>query len=85
MHGDRIEEMWQEVNRGVVTGRIAGKPHRRQKDPLNLSGFVEGRSWYIGARVGIAETHVFSHGWLAHGKEIRSVSARFYALQSVIN
>jgi hypothetical protein len=52
---------------------------------LNFSQFVEGRRWCPWARRRIAEARVFAGDAPCHGEEIRSASARLYALQSLRN
>jgi hypothetical protein len=52
---------------------------------LNLLQFVEGRRWCPWVREGLEEARVFAGDEPCHGEERRRASARFYALQSVIN
>jgi hypothetical protein len=52
---------------------------------LNLSQFVEGRRWWPWAREGREEAHVFTGDEPCTGEERHRVSARFDALQNVIN
>src|SRR4030095_12596296 len=52
---------------------------------LNLSQFVECQRWCPRARESLEEARVFAGDELCHRAEIRRISARFYALQTVIN
>ncbi|MFL5588926.1 MAG: hypothetical protein ACJ8DI_14915 [Ktedonobacteraceae bacterium] len=52
---------------------------------LNFSQFVAGRRWWPWAREGLEEARGFAGDEPCYGEEIRRASARFYALQRVIN
>ena len=52
---------------------------------LNLSQFVEGRRWWPWAREGHEAAYVFAGDEPGTGEEISRASARFDALQTVIN
>jgi hypothetical protein len=52
---------------------------------LNLSPFVEGRRWWPWAREDREAAYVFAGDEPCTGKELGHASARFYALQTVIN
>src|SRR5215471_12196192 len=47
--------------------------------------FVESRRWWLWAREGCEEAHVFAGDTPCTGEDRHRVSARFYALQSMIN
>ena len=47
---------------------------------LNLSEFVEGRSWSTCEQGGIAEVRVFAGDWISSGPERRHTSASIDAL-----
>jgi hypothetical protein len=52
---------------------------------LNFSQFVADRRWWPWAREGLEEARGFAGDEPCHGEEICRASARFYALQRVIN
>jgi len=57
----------------------------QQKTTLNFSQFVEGRSWWPWAREGRETAYVFAGDGPCAGEEIYRASAKFDALQTVIN
>src|SRR6266446_5604060 len=54
-----------------------------QQKLLNLSELVDGRSWCICERVGIAEAPLLSQDWRRNREEMHSSSASVYALGRV--
>jgi len=54
-------------------------------DSLNLEQFVEGLRWWPWAREGLEEVHVFAGDEPCTGEAKHRASARFDALQNVIN
>ena len=67
------------------TARVDPWWYPRLRGSLNFSQFVESRRWWPWAREGREAAYVFAGDAPCTGEEIGRASARFYALQTVIN
>jgi hypothetical protein len=69
----------------IKVERPQGDPARVHPASLNFSQFVEGRRWWSWAREGFKGAHGFAGDEPCTGEETCRASARFDALQNVIN